>query len=107
MEGVTHLSDRSQWTLYLAGIGVFLLLLIIAGLAWYKRRMDKLHDHIGGVPQGDIAEILKAVEGTRMQISSTGDELRGQMSIVKQRTHWVFEQLDKLVRLLRPKEPGE
>jgi hypothetical protein len=56
----------------------------------------------------DTEGLLKAVEGARMQISSTADELRGQTSILKERVAWLIRELDTLRKHLgRSTRPGD
>lgn len=45
--------DRSQWTLFFAGVGVLLLLVVIAILAWYKDRIDWIRARIDTLPNGN------------------------------------------------------
>lgn len=125
MEGTNEMTDRSQWTLYLAGTVVFLLLCIIGGLAWYKRRMDRISDHIGGIPQGDVAALRAVINDqndlTRQHVSNvvasiqhdteitklrmydaaeelatSANEMRGQFRAVKDRVQWLIKVIDVL-----------
>lgn len=44
----------------------------------------------------DTVRMLEAIEGARCQVSSTGDELRGQITIIKERVNWLIRELDAL-----------
>lgn len=44
----------------------------------------------------DTEGMLTAIEGARMQLSSTGDELRGQVTTIRERVRWLIQELDKL-----------
>jgi hypothetical protein len=67
--------NHSVLTFYLTGGAVFLLLCLLVALAWYKRRIDKISAHIGGIPQGDVAKLHQVVfdqnEITRAHISGS------------------------------------
>lgn len=78
----------------------FILLVTSIGLhVWQIRRLDKLRQQIAELPTAPegTERILTAIEGARMQISSTGDELRGQTSIVKERVAWLIARVDALI----------
>lgn len=42
----------------------------------------------------DTEKMLEAIEGARRQISSTGDELRAQVTIIKERVNWLIREMD-------------
>jgi hypothetical protein len=97
----------------LIGIGV-----ILATLYWHKRHLNRISQQIADLPPAPegTERILTAIEGARMQISSTGDELRGQHGIIKERIQWLIKVIDVLTDRLRllpsqiaalftPKEP--
>ena len=44
----------------------------------------------------DTEAMLIAIEGARRQVSSTGDELRGQITILKERVNWLIRELDSI-----------
>lgn len=95
------MTDRSQWTLYLVGACLLLLLCLIVGLWWYKRRMDKIHAHIGGVPQGDVAALHKVVadqnEMTRQHVSNTVGSIQHDTEMTKGHVIDVKSLLGKLM----------
>lgn len=97
------MTDRSQWTLYLVAACLLLLLCVAAGLWWYKRRMDKIHAHIGGVPQGDIGALHKVVadqnEMTRQHVSNTVGSIQHDTEMTKGHMINVKGLMEKLVNL--------
>jgi hypothetical protein len=57
---------------------------------------------------GDTEGMLTAVEGARRQISTTGDELRGQVAIIKERVNWLIRELDLLRKQIgKSTRPGD
>jgi hypothetical protein len=79
--------DRSEWILWLAGASVLLLLCLLAGLAWYKRRIDKLSAHVGGIPQGDVGKLHAIVadqqEATRQHVSNVMGSTQRNTDVIK------------------------
>ena len=103
--------DRSEWTLELVLL-ILLIALVLLVLAFlHRRHLHRISRQIADLPPAPegTERILTAIEGARMQISSTGDELRGQNRTIKDRINWLIGQYDRLiallVRVLTPKEP--
>ncbi len=56
----------------------------------------------------DTQGLLTAMEGARQQISATGDELRGQATIIKERVNWLIRELDQLRKQIgKTTRPGD
>lgn len=56
----------------------------------------------------DTVGMLTAIEGARLQFSSTADELRGQVTIIKERVNWLIRELDGLRKqIVRSTQPGD
>jgi Na+-transporting methylmalonyl-CoA/oxaloacetate decarboxylase gamma subunit len=90
-------------------LGVVLLLLVFAVM--HRRHLGNLSRQISDLPPSPegteriIArvdeksdEVLDAVEGARMQISSTGDELRAQGRTLRDRIDALISTIAKFVR---------
>src|SRR5271156_3385689 len=94
--------------MHVCTVGI-LALLIWWALTSLQAIHDKL-DQIPGLPDGVAvlideiraarAELADAIEHTRWQVSSTGDELRGQSTIQKDRLNWLLDQYDKLLAVV-------
>lgn len=101
--------DRSELTLYLAGGAVVLLLCLLVGLIWYKRRMDKIAAHIGGLPQGDVAQLHKTVadqqEMTRQHVSNVMGSTQSNTEQIKADTNAINRLLVMLMDRFIPKGP--
>ena len=83
----------------LAWASFLLLVLSIVLHIWQLQRLDRMSAQIRDLPPSPegTEKILTAIEGARMQISSTGDELRGQTSIIKERVQWLIARVDALI----------
>jgi hypothetical protein len=56
----------------------------------------------------DTQGMLTAIEGARQQMSMTGDELRGQATIIKERVNWLIRELDALRKQIgKVTRPGD
>jgi uncharacterized coiled-coil DUF342 family protein len=56
----------------------------------------------------DTEGMLKGIEGARMQLSSTADELRGQVTTIRERVRWLIQELDKVrAQIGRSTQPGD
>ncbi len=97
------MTERTQLILYIVAgtFGLTVALLVFAIL--HRRHLDRISQAIADLPPAPegTARILQAIEGARMQISSTGDELRGQHVIIKERTNWLIHQYDRLIAMLK------
>jgi predicted PurR-regulated permease PerM len=78
-------------------LGVVLILLVLAVL--HRVHLQKISRQISDLPPNPegTERILDAIEGARLQISSTGDELRGQTRTVKERVNWLIGRVDALI----------
>lgn len=88
--------------------GAVLILLVFAVL--HRRHLNRITRQIAELPPNPEGterilgavdhskdQVLEAVEGARMQISSTGDELRGQTGLIKERVQWLIGRIDALI----------
>jgi hypothetical protein len=78
-------------------LGIVLILLVFAVL--HRRHLERISRQISELPPSPegTERILSAIEGARMQISSTGDELRGQNRTLKERVQWLIGRVDALI----------
>lgn len=81
-------------------LALVLILLVLALL--HRRNLQKISQQIADLPPSPegTERILQAVEGARMQISSTGDELRAQNRSIKERVQWLIGRLDDLINTI-------
>jgi hypothetical protein len=101
------MTDRAELTLWLAGASVFLLLCLLAGLFWYKHRIDKLGAHVGGIPQGDVGALHKIVadqqEMTRQHVTNTFGSLAHETETNKGLLYGLYDSMVKmLTKIVNP-----
>lgn len=90
---------------------VALIVIVMFGVALLAVVLWRCHLHlrfirgrVGQIPEANMDVLLEAVEGNRIQTSSTGDELRGQLTIIKDRLRWATSQIDHVLAYLKPKD---
>jgi hypothetical protein len=79
-------------------LGIVLILLVFAVL--HRRHLNRISRQISQLPPNPegTERILDAIEGARMQISSTGDELRAQGRTLRDRIDALIATIAKFVR---------
>jgi hypothetical protein len=79
-------------------LGIALILLVFAVL--HRRHLNRISRQISQLPPNPEGtdRILDAIEGARMQISSTGDELRAQGRTLRDRIDALIATIAKFVR---------
>lgn len=94
-------------TLVILCIAGLLGLLILAVVVIFRHENNRHHAKLQRqITQGEIVpadgteRVLHAIEGVRQQVSSTGDELRGQHRSTKERVQWLISRVDELINVI-------
>jgi hypothetical protein len=77
---------RDQWILFFSAAGVALSCLIVWLVIRIKSRVDSLHEHSNGVPQGDIGAIRTDISDMRRHMVSNHDEVEGELRMLASST---------------------
>lgn len=92
------MSDRTEWILELSVLSFVLLVGLVIGAILHWRKLHHVDQKIANMPGAmeSTQAILDSVEGARIHIDSTGDELRGQHSKILARIQWCIGRIDGL-----------